>query len=51
VQYVVRVEAGIELVAEAASSGPDAALEIGTKVWLAIAPTSVFATVTERALA
>ena len=49
VQYVVRVEAGIELVAEAASSGPDAALEIGTKIWLTIASASVFATAADGA--
>jgi ABC-type Fe3+/spermidine/putrescine transport system ATPase subunit len=44
VQYVVKAGEGIELVVEAASSGPDAALEIGSEVLLAIDPSAVFAT-------
>jgi putative spermidine/putrescine transport system ATP-binding protein len=50
VQYVVRLAAGVELVVEAPSSGPDAALAVGTAVSLAIDPGSVFATVPDEAL-
>jgi putative spermidine/putrescine transport system ATP-binding protein len=44
VQYVIKVGDGIELVVEAASSGPDATLAIGGEVSLAINPSAVFAT-------
>jgi spermidine/putrescine ABC transporter ATP-binding subunit len=43
VQYVVKLADGVELVAETASQGPDAALATGTAVALAIDPAAVFA--------
>src|SRR5262249_6411845 len=46
VQYVVKLEGGGEVVTEAASSGSDAALEIGAQVALDIASAAVFATAT-----
>jgi putative spermidine/putrescine transport system ATP-binding protein len=49
VQYVVKLAEGVELVAEAPSSGSDAALAIGTAVALTIDPASVFATVPDEA--
>ncbi len=45
VHYVVRLDEGVELVAETASSGALAALAVGTAVRLAIAPEAVFAMV------
>ncbi len=42
VQYVVKLAAGAELVAEAPSSGPDATLEPGAAVALAVDPAAVF---------
>ena len=49
VQYVIRLAGGLELVAEAASRGPLAALEAGTPVSLAIAPEAVFSLPAEDA--
>lgn len=43
VQYVIRLAQDVELVAEAPSSGPDAALAIGAPVSLALNPAAVFA--------
>ena len=43
VQYVVRLDRGIELVAEAASSGANSALTVGSEVSLSIDPRSIFA--------
>jgi putative spermidine/putrescine transport system ATP-binding protein len=43
IQYVVRLEGGVELVAETPSNGSAAALAIGTPVELAIDPSAVFA--------
>jgi spermidine/putrescine ABC transporter ATP-binding subunit len=43
VQYVVRLAEGVEIVAETASHGPEAALAIGAPVGLAIDPNAVFA--------
>jgi spermidine/putrescine ABC transporter ATP-binding subunit len=43
VQYVVKLTDGVELVAEAPSSGPDAALAIGSAVALTLDPAAVFA--------
>ena len=43
VQYVVKLAEGVEIVAEAASHGPEAALAAGRSVALAIDPASVFA--------
>ncbi|HWK43202.1 MAG TPA: ABC transporter ATP-binding protein [Stellaceae bacterium] len=43
VQYVVRLAGGIELVAEAPSSGPESMLAIGSPVSLTIDPGAVFA--------
>jgi iron(III) transport system ATP-binding protein/putative spermidine/putrescine transport system ATP-binding protein len=51
VQYVVKLEGGVELVAEAASSGADAALEIGARVVLDVTPAAVFATAAKGASA
>jgi putative spermidine/putrescine transport system ATP-binding protein len=48
VQYVVKLE-DVELVVEAPSSGPDAALAPGSAVSLAIDPDAVFATMPESA--
>jgi putative spermidine/putrescine transport system ATP-binding protein len=45
VQYVVRLAEDVELVAEAPSSGPDAALAIGAPVALTLDPAAVFAMV------
>jgi putative spermidine/putrescine transport system ATP-binding protein len=47
VRYVVRLADGIELVVEAPSQGPCAALEPGTGVGLTIPPEAVFAMVPE----
>ena len=47
VQYVIRLADGVELVAEAASQGPLAALETGAVVGLVIAPDAVFSMPTE----
>ncbi len=44
VRYVVRLAEGVELVAEAASGGPNAALAVGAPVRLAVDPAQVFAT-------
>ncbi|QEL24093.1 ABC transporter ATP-binding protein [Bosea sp. F3-2] len=49
VQYVVRLAEGVEIVAEAASHGAEAALAIGAPVALAIDPASVFAMSPENA--
>jgi putative spermidine/putrescine transport system ATP-binding protein len=49
VQYVVRLADGLELVAEAASHGPLAALEPGAPVTLAVAPDAVFVSEGEAA--
>lgn len=43
VQYVVRLAESVEIVAETASHGPEAALAIGAPVALAIDPAAVFA--------
>ncbi|MGO4407117.1 ABC transporter ATP-binding protein [Bosea sp. RAF48] len=43
VQYVVRLAEGVEIVAETASHGPEAALAAGAPVALAIDPAAVFA--------
>ena len=43
VQYVVRLAEGVEIVAETASHGPEAALAIGAPFGLAIDPNAVFA--------
>ena len=51
VQYVVKLAEDVELVAEAPSSGPDAALAIGSPVSLAIDSNSVFATMPDEAAA
>ena len=48
VQYVVKLADDVELVAEAPSSGPDAALPVGSEVLLSIDPHSVFAMAAER---
>lgn len=47
VQYVVRLAEGVEIVAETASHGPEAALEPGAPVALAIDPVAVFAMAVE----
>jgi iron(III) transport system ATP-binding protein/putative spermidine/putrescine transport system ATP-binding protein len=49
VQYVVRLDRGVELVAEAASSGANSALTVGSEVCLSIDPRSIFATPAEVA--
>jgi putative spermidine/putrescine transport system ATP-binding protein len=49
VQYVVRLDHGIELVAEATSSGVNSALAVGSEVSLSIDPCSIFATPAEAA--
>jgi iron(III) transport system ATP-binding protein/putative spermidine/putrescine transport system ATP-binding protein len=51
VQYVVKLADGVELVAEAPSSGPDSALAIGSSVALAVDPASVFAMMPDGAAA
>ena len=51
VQYVVKLAGDVELVAEAPSSGPDAALAVGSPVSLVIDPNSVFAMMPDEAAA
>jgi putative spermidine/putrescine transport system ATP-binding protein len=51
VQYVVKLAGDVELVAEAPSSGPHAALAVGSPVSLVIDPNSVFAMVPDEAAA
>jgi iron(III) transport system ATP-binding protein/putative spermidine/putrescine transport system ATP-binding protein len=51
VQYVVKLAEDVELVAEAPSSGPDAALAVGSPVSLVIDPNSVFAMMPDEAAA
>jgi hypothetical protein len=49
VQYVVRLPGGVELIAETASHGPNAALAPDTPVMLAVDADSVFAMPSEEA--
>jgi iron(III) transport system ATP-binding protein/putative spermidine/putrescine transport system ATP-binding protein len=49
VQYVVRLTGGVELVAEAPSSGPYSALPVGSEVSLTVDPLSILATRTGTA--
>ena len=51
VRYVVKLADEVELVADAASSGPDSSLAVGSKVSLAIDPAAVFANSPEEAVA
>jgi iron(III) transport system ATP-binding protein/putative spermidine/putrescine transport system ATP-binding protein len=51
VQYVVKLAEDVELVAEAPSSGPHAALAVGSPVSLVIDPNSVFAMKPDEAAA
>jgi ABC-type Fe3+/spermidine/putrescine transport system ATPase subunit len=51
VQYVVKLAEDVELVAEAPSSGPHAALAVGSPVSLMIDPNSVFAMMPDEAAA
>ena len=44
VQYVVKLDGGVELVVEAASIGPDAALDIGSAVSVTVDPAAIFTT-------
>jgi spermidine/putrescine ABC transporter ATP-binding subunit len=51
VRYVVKLADDVELVADAASSGPESALAVGSQVVLAIDPAAVFANAPEEAAA